>query len=138
VRLENSALANFDLGSKLGAVSGLAGKSTGKDMTIQNFSSDVRVAPEGTKADNINLTVPALGVLTGGGTVSPSNELAFKMNASVGGLGVPFTIAGTTSDPKFAPDMKGMAEGLLKGLGKGNSNQNPLGGLSGLFKKKPN
>ncbi len=139
VRLENSALANFDLGSKLGAVSGLAGKSTGKDMTIQNFSSDVRVAPEGTKADNINLTVPALGVLTGGGTVSPSNELAFKMNASVEGLGVPFTIAGTTSDPKFAPDMKGMAEGLLKGLGgKGNSNQNPLGGLSGLFKKKPN
>jgi len=138
VRLENSALANFDLGSKLGAVSGLAGKSTGKDMTIQNFSSDVRVAPEGTKADNINLTVPAIGVLTGGGTVSPSNELAFKMNASVGGLGVPFTIAGTTSDPKFAPDMKGMAEGLLKGLGKGNSNQNPLGGLSGLFKKKPN
>ena len=46
IRLENSALANFDLGSKLGAVSGLAGKSTGKDLTIQNISSDVRVAPE--------------------------------------------------------------------------------------------
>lgn len=140
IRLENSALANFDLGSKLGAISGLAGKNTGKDMTIQNFSSDVRVAPEGTKADNINLNVPSLGVMTGAGTVSPSNELAFKMNAAVGGLGVPFTIGGTTSDPKFAPDVKGMATGLLKGLtGKGGTNQqNPLGGLTGLFKKKPN
>ncbi len=138
IRLENSALANFDLGSKLGTISGLAGKSTGKDLTIQNFSSDVRVAPEGTKADNINLTVPSLGVLTGAGTVSPANELAFKMNASVAGLDVPLTVSGTTADPKFAPDMKGMAQGLLKNLGKGNSNQNPLGGLSGLFKKKPN
>jgi len=141
VRLENSALANFDLGSKLSAISALGGKQTGNDTTIQNFSSQVRVAPEGTRADNINLTVPSIGVLTGAGTVSPANELAFKMNASVSGLGVPFAVEGTTSDPKFVPDVKGMATGLLKGvLGgqNGNANQNnPLGGLSGLFKKKP-
>ena len=123
IRLENSSLANFDLGSKLAAVSALAGKKTGNDTTIQNFSSDVRVAPEGTRADNLNLTVPAIGVLTGAGTVSPANELAFKMNASVGGVGIPFTIAGTTSDPKFAPDVKGMATGLLKGLFGGSSNK---------------
>ena len=138
IRLENSSLANFDLGSKLSAVSALGGKKTGNDTTIQNFSSDVKVAPEGTQANNINLTVPSIGVLTGGGTVSPANELAFKMNASVGGMGVPFSIEGTTSDPKFVPDVKGMATGLLKGLGKGNSGQqNPLSGISGLFKKKP-
>jgi len=141
VRLENSALANFDLGSKLSAISALGGKQTGNDTTIQNFSSQVRVAPEGTRADNINLTVPSIGVLTGAGTVSPANELAFKMNASVSGLGVPFAVEGTTSDPKFVPDVKGMATGLLKGvLGgqNGNANQNnPLGGLSGLFKKNP-
>ena len=136
VKLENSSLTNFDLGSKLGsAVSALSGKSTGKDLTIQNFSSDVKVAPEGTEANNVNLTVPSLGVLTGGGTVSPSNQLAFKMNAQMGGLGVPFSIQGTTSDPKFVPDVKGMATGLLKNLGK-QGNQNPLGGLSGLFNKK--
>jgi len=138
IRLENSSLANFDLGSKLSAISALEGKKTGNDTTIQNFSSDVKVAPEGTQANNINLTVPSIGVLTGGGTVSPANELAFKMNASVSGMGIPFSIAGTTSDPKFVPDLKGMATGLLKGLSKGNSGQqNPLGGLSGLFKKKP-
>lgn len=140
VRMENATLANFNLGSKLAAISALSGKNTGNDTTIQNFSSDVRVAPEGTQASNVNLTVPAIGVLTGGGTVSPSNELAFKMNASVGGMGIPFGIQGTTSDPKFVPDVKGMATGLLKGLSsKGNTGQqNPLSGITGLFKKKPN
>jgi AsmA protein len=138
VKLENSALANFNLGSKLSSISALSGKSTGNDTTIQNFSSDVRVAPEGTKADNINLNVPSIGVVTGAGTVSPANELAFKLNAAVGGMGIPFTVAGTTSDPKFSPDMKGMATGLLKGFaGKGNGNQNPASNVMGLFKKKP-
>ncbi len=139
VKLENSQLANFNLGSKLSAISALSGKNTGNDTSIQNFSSDVRVAPEGTKADNINLTVPAIGVVTGGGTVSPANQLAFKLNAAVGGLGtIPFTVAGTTSDPKFVPDVAGMATSLLKGLGKGNTNQqSPVNNVMGLFKKKP-
>jgi len=135
VRLENSSLTNFDLGSKLSAISALSGKATGNDLTIQNFSSDVKVAPEGTRANNINLTVPSLGVVTGDGTVSPTNQLAFKMNAAVSGLGVPFSIEGTTSDPKFVPDVKGMAAGLLKGFA-GKGNQNPVSGLTGLFKKK--
>jgi AsmA protein len=138
IRMENSSLANFDLGSKLAAVSALSGKQTGNDTTIQNFSSDVRVAPEGTQANNINLTVPSIGVLTGGGTVSPSNQLAFKMNAALGGLAVPFAVEGTTADPKFVPDVKGIASGLLKNAigGKGTGQQNPINGLSGLFKKK--
>ncbi|HET6180848.1 MAG TPA: DUF748 domain-containing protein, partial [Candidatus Sulfotelmatobacter sp.] len=140
IRMENSSLANFDLGSKLAAISALTGKTTaGNDTSIQNFSSDVRVAPEGTQANNINLTVPAIGVLTGGGTVSPANELAFKMNAAVGGMGVPFAVQGTTTDPKFVPDVKGVAEGLLKGAlaGQGKTGQqNPVNNVMGLFKKK--
>jgi AsmA protein len=131
VKLENSALANFDLGSRLSSVSALDGKKTGNDTMIQNFSSDVKVAPEGTDASNINLTIPSIGVLTGGGTVSPTNELAFKMKAEVSGLGVPFDVSGTTSDPKFAPDVKGIASGLMKGtLG------DKAKGLSSLFGKK--
>jgi AsmA protein len=135
IRLENSSLANFDLGSKLSAISALSGKKTGNDMVIQNFSSDVRVAPEGTKADNINLNVPSLGVVTGAGTVSPNNELAFKMNAALAGMGIPFSVEGTTADPKFVPDVKGMAKGMLKGLG--NAGEKPASSLTGLFKKKP-
>ena len=137
VKLENSTLANFDLASKLSAISSLTGKKTGNDTTIQNFSSDVSVSPEGTKADNINLNVPAIGIVTGAGTVSPGNELAFKMNADVAGVGIPFSVAGTTSNPKFVPDMRGIAAGLLKGLGKGNPNQqNSVNDVMGLFKKK--
>ncbi len=142
IKLENSALAGFNLGSKLSAISALAGKSTGgNDTVIQNFSSDVHVAPEGTKADNINLTIPSLGVLTGAGTVSPSNALDFKMSAALGGMGgIPFFIQGTTSDPKFMPDVKGMAGGLLKNALSGNKTgqqQNPVSNVLGLFKKKP-
>ena len=137
IKLENSTLANFDLASKLAAVSALTGKKTGNDTAIQNFSSDINVSPEGTKAENINLNVPAIGVLTGAGTVSPANQIAFKMNADVAGVGIPFSVAGTTSNPKFVPDMKGIAAGLLKGLGKGNTKQqNSVDTVMGLFKKK--
>jgi AsmA protein len=157
VRLENSALAGFNLGSRLQAISALSGKATGgNDTSIQNFSSDVHVAPDGTRAENINLTIPAFGVLTGAGTVSPGNALNFKMTASLsggavtgvtqmvglgsGGGSIPFFIQGTTSDPKFIPDVKGMAGGMLQQALQGNKanpgQTNPLEGLTGLFKKK--
>jgi len=135
LKLENSALAGFSMGSKMSAISALGGKGANeKDTTIQNFSANVRVAPEGTKADNIDLIVPSLGTVTGAGTVSPSNALAFKMKAD----NIPFLIEGTMSDPKFAPDVKGMAGSLLNDALSGKSGQNnPLSGVSGMFKKKP-
>jgi AsmA protein len=146
VKMENTQLANFNLGEKLGAaVSALSGKNTGNDTTIQNLSSDVKMSPAGTLADNINLTVPAIGVLTGAGTVSPANELAFKMKADVGGMGIPFGVTGTAENPKFTPDVKGIAGGLLQGFlngqGQGKNpqqQQNPVNTVMGLFgKKKP-
>ncbi len=155
VRMSNTALAGFNLGSKLSAISALSGKQTGNDTTIQNLSADVRYAPEGTRLDKIDLVVPSIGTVTGAGTVSPSNALDFKMLANLsggmaGGLtkvaglgsssgGIPVSIGGTTSNPTFMPDVKGMVGNQLKGLmptGKGN---NPLGNIGGLFgKKKPN
>jgi len=157
IRLSNTKLAGFDLGSKLSAVSALSGKHTGgSDTTIQNFSSTVRVAPDGTQANAINLTMPALGVVTGAGTVSPSGALNFKMNANLSGgaagavtqmagLGgqagsVPFMIEGTTSDPKFVPDVKGMAgsavQQAISGKLGGANASNPASSLGGLFGKK--
>jgi AsmA protein len=144
IKMENTQLANFNLGAQLGAaLSALSGKaSTGNDTTIQNFSSDVKMSPAGTEANNINLTVPALGVLTGAGTVSPSNDLAFKMKADVAGTGIPFGVTGTAQNPKFTPDVKGIAGGLIEGYlnqGKGNGQQqqqNPVNTVMGLFGKK--
>ncbi len=155
VKMNNTALAGFNLGSKLSALSALTGKqpSTGNDTQIQNLSSNVRYAPDGTRLDKINLVIPALGTVTGDGTISPSNALSFKMLANLsggiaGGLsqvagagsgGIPVNIGGTTSNPTFTPDMKGIMGSKLKGLipnGTGGKN-NPLGGLGGLLGKKP-
>jgi AsmA protein len=132
VRLSNTQLANYDLGSKLGALSAFTGKAVSSPNTsIQSASLDSRVAPEGMRANNINLDVPAIGVITGAGTVSPAGALAFKMVANLrggiaGGLmkvagtsagqsGIPFAIEGTTSDPKFVPNIGGVALGLATG-----------------------
>ena len=136
VRLANTSLVGFDLGSKLGALSAFAGKAVSKpDTTIQNFSLNARMTPGGTQADNINLNVPAIGVITGAGTVSPSGALNFNMVANLsgglaGGLtkvasvggpqnGVPFTIDGTTSAPHFNANVAGMAGNLAAGAVKG-------------------
>jgi AsmA protein len=155
VKMSNTALTGFNLGSKLSAISALTGKQTGKDTSIQTLTSDVRYTSEGTRLDKINLAMPSLGTVTGAGSISPSNALDFKMVANlnggaVSGLtqmaglgskgtgGIPVTITGTTSNPTFMPDMKGMVNSQLKSLMNGGKT-NPLGGLGGLFgKKKPN
>ncbi len=154
VKLADTQLAGFNLGSKLSAISALSGKQTGSDTAIQNLSTDTRVAPDGTRLDKISLVVPALGTVAGAGVISPGGALDFKMAADLSGTSVtsltqmaglggkgtgaiPFTIQGTTTDPKFMPDVKGMVGSQLKGLLQGGQNtNNPLGGLTGLFGKK--
>ena len=74
------------------------------------------------------------------------------MNAKLGGgvgqltglasaSGLPFLIQGTTSNPTFMPDVKGMVGAKLKGLGGlpgATGGKSPVDALSGLFgKKKP-
>jgi len=159
VKLSNTKLAGFDLGQKLGALSTFAGKAVSNpDTSIENFSTNARVAPEGTRADNLNLTVPAIGVITGAGTVSPAGALDFKMLADLkggmaggltqvasGGKGIAFSITGTTSKPEFVPDVKGLATGLAGGALNGALNGGKVGGvktndavnaLGGLLGKK--
>ena len=157
VRLANTELQNFNLGSQLGSLSAFAGKAVSNPNTaVQNASLNATVSPAGTKADNINLTVPAIGVITGAGTVSPAGDLAFKMLADlqggvVGGLskiagatsgkgGIPFAIEGTTSNPKFVPDLGGAvggAVGAVGGLAKdqlGNVSKAPASGVKNVSK----
>jgi AsmA protein len=155
IKLADSKLQGFSVGSKLAALSKFTGSpSTGSDTVIQNFSATAHVTPAGISTDKVNLTVPSFGVLTGSGTISPNNALNYKMSAALGGTGasglsqvaglggkgasLPFSIEGTTSDPKFVPDVKGMLNSQLKsGLG-GQNGGNVVNSLTGLFgKKKP-
>jgi AsmA protein len=156
IKLSDTKLAGFDLGSKMAAIASLTGGKTGPDTSIQNFSTNVYVAPNGIRTEQINLVIPALGEITGTGTISPNNVLDFKMNAKfgsgslVGGLtqlaglknasagDIPFLIQGTTSDPRFLPDVKSMMGAKMKGLSTGNAKpgQSAVEALTNLFGKK--
>ena len=129
VRLTNAKLAGFDAGSKMSSVPALAGRQTGgKDTSIKDFSTTVRVSPEGVQANGINVDIPALGVISGGGNVSSSGTLNFAMTAKLSGgpgliqntgiggqdQGVPFSIEGTASDPKFVPDVKSIYNAITR------------------------
>jgi AsmA protein len=170
VRIDNTQLAGFDLGSKLSAVSKLTGAHTGNVTTIQVLSANVRAAGGGVQLANIVCVVPGLGSAVGNGTISASQQLNFHLVAKldqsgaggvataalsmigggVGGAasgalknGIPVTITGTSSNPVFTPDVKGLAGGAVnpssilgnatkqgiptKGLGNGLGNA--LGGL---------
>lgn len=176
VGLFNGVLAGFDLGSKMSSVASLAGIKSGKDLNIEKLTTDLRMAPNGLKADNFIAVIPTIGNLTGAGTVDSKNNLDFKMVATLtskagdvaspvssiggllgkgsaggckGGMNVPFQIQGTTADPKFIPDIGGLAAGMFKsqlgclgGLTSGAPKDtgkvpaDAINALGGLFKKK--
>jgi AsmA protein len=152
VRLSNTKLAGFNLGSKMSAISALSGIKSGPDTSIQNFSMDLRYSPSGIQTQNVNLTLPALGVVAGAGTVSPDNALNYTMKADLNGstvsgltqmagLGkssasIPFFVHGTTSDPKFEPDVKGMVKGALGNLTKNPQSNSLVNSIGGFLSKK--
>jgi AsmA protein len=166
VGLFNATLTGFDLGSKLSALSTFTGaKGEGGNTSIEKLTSNLRAAPEGIQLSSLLMVLPALGQLSGNGTVStPGNALNFKMLATlsassgvvnvVGGLTgqrlsgkqqLPFAIQGTASDPKFIPDVKGMAGSMVSSqvgnlLGGSKSQQGQSGGIAGtlgnIFGKK--
>ena len=157
-------LMGYNLGSKLGPIAAFTGNKGSMDTLIQTFSSALRVAPEGIKADNIVLDVPSMGTVTGNGVISSDNSLDFKMllkltggaNNTLGSLtgvsagalssGLPFLIEGKTSSPEFRPSMAGVSKGTLqnslmqamqgKSGAQGQQKPDVKGVLGGLLNKK--
>jgi len=92
-----------------------------------------------------------------GDVASPVSSVGGILGRATGGGGgcksgttVPFQIQGTTADPKFIPDVGGLAAGMLKsqlgcagGLGAAGAKDagvvpaDAVKSLGGLFKKKP-
>ena len=149
INVANTKLTGFDLGSKMTALSALAGVNTGSETVIQQLSSTLRVAPEGIQASNLNLILPQIGAVTGNGTIGANNGLNFKMLAKLnngggvmGGLSqitslgqskgqLPFLIQGTTSNPVFVPDVANAMGQTITAPAKG------VGGIfGGLFGQK--
>jgi len=164
IGLLNAKLAGFDMGSRMAALSAFSGiQGSGPDTSIQKLTANVRVAPEGILTTNLELVMPAIGQLDGGGTISSSNALNLRMVATLSAqsglastLGsltgrsmsknarIPFMVQGTTSEPKFVPDVGGMVGGVVEseaGKALGNDPRtkglsDALGGLFGGKKKK--
>lgn len=155
VRIANTQLAGFDLGQKLGAVQSLAGARTGLNTTIQALSTNLHYGPDGTQLNDLSAVVSSLGSASGAGTITPAGGLNFHLLVKLdsGGVGqiasqtmnmlpgifgtavsqatkngIPVTIAGTTADPMFAPDVSRLGSVLP---GKSSPQSNPLGDALG-------
>jgi AsmA protein len=144
--LDNTHLVGFDLPKKMASIEKLAGIKEGPDTEIQVLSANVRFAPEGTSASEMKLVVPAIGELSGAGTVSPTKALDFKMSAMVhtsgllavvGNKPIPFTVGGTCSEPVFKPDIGAVVKEEMKSI-KNDVGKAAGGMLNGLLggKKK--
>jgi AsmA protein len=142
INLTNGTIAGFSVSSKLGALgsfAGLGGGSKSNDTVIQSLSTNVRVDPGGTHAQDLKVVIQGIGTVTGDANVATGGALNCKMVAHLAGGtggamsqvaslpfgggggkggdsgGIPFSITGTTSNPVFVPDVAGVAGGLAKG-----------------------
>jgi AsmA protein len=152
IDLSNAKLKGFDLSSRMGSVASFAGLAKSSDTLIQMLSSTLRIAPDGMRAETVNLVVSAIGSLTGNGTIAPNGTLDFKMLAKLNNSstaargvsryaslgqpenGIPFRIAGTTANPVFMPDVSGAVDNIVKNPASATAAAKFVGGLLG--KKK--
>ncbi len=155
VELSNTRLAGFNPSSQLKGIVAAATGDTGNVTNIQALRVQLQVAKNGITANNIFLSMPAIGEAVGEGTVSPSGALNFKLrmkvdtSRGVGGkavglltmvngtagktageaaaTGLPVTITGTSSNPIITPDVNGMMKANEKQV---------TNSIMGLFGKK--
>jgi AsmA protein len=145
INIANTKVSGFNLKSRASGLTALAGMPSASDLIIQALNSRLRVAPEGIRAEGIQLVVPSIGSVSGNGSIGNNNALDFKMRAKLEGGGglmggvsaistlgqskgeLPFLIQGTTSNPVFLPDVAGAVAGSLK------SPVQTVEGVSGMF-----
>jgi AsmA protein len=153
LNISNARLTGFSLGKGLAGVASLAGIQSTADTTIQTLSSNLRVAPEGIRTDNLVLIVPELGTVTGNGTIGADSALDFHLVAKLANAGgafgaltqlagvrgglknLPFAVKGTTAKPVFIPDLGSAVAGVTS-TQQTDQNANPVSSILGIFGKK--
>jgi AsmA protein len=115
VRVDNTQLAGFDLGSKLKTLSqltgGKMGSATGSGTNIRSLSMNIREAGGAIQTDNIALDVTGVGTATGAGTVSAAGALNYNVVLKLTGL-----VAGSSGGKAPAAGSAGGNAALLGGL----------------------
>jgi len=140
VELNNTKLVGFDLGARISGVAALAGVKTGDTTVIEKMSFNLRAKDNEIVVNDLSATLPAIGEITGGGTVSPAGSLQFRLNAQIttaqgfgkmgvgllsklnrsksenGAKGLPLNVTGTPNEPIITADMKGIYSSNKKAL----------------------
>jgi AsmA protein len=137
IALDNARLVGFDIGSKIHGIAALSGMKTGDTTEFEKLHVNVRLTGAGVVADQIDAVIPAMGELTGSGTVSPADALDFnlsvrvasatglgkvgvglltKLNGSGGASGVPLRVTGTPDEPYITADVGGLVGKKTKSI----------------------
>ncbi len=143
VTLDNSRLAGYSLGSRLGGALSLAGIHAPADTGIKHAEAILTIAPSGIRADPAQAEFTGLGSMTGKGRMAANGALDFNMLVKLdkgvvgsqgasgllgdsgagrvlGGIlggsadrGIGVHVTGTASAPKFKVDPRAVV-GLLE------------------------
>jgi AsmA protein len=128
IRLNNTNLAGFDLGSKLGPLSSLAGIKSGSGTPIQSLSTNIGVNGGNVRTDNLSVIVPSIGSAAGAGTISAAGALNYnivlKLTGVLGAVGKAGSSAG-------AGGVAGQLMGMIPGGAAGGVAGGMVGNIAG-------
>ncbi len=135
IALDYTRIVGFDIGSKIHGIAALSGLKTGDTTTIEKLRINVHITNALVVVDKIDAVIPAVGELTGSGTVSSPDKLDFnlvaridsaqgiskvgaglltKLNASgetsKSTTGVPLRVIGTPENPNITADVGGIVQ----------------------------
>ena len=79
VSLDNTRLAGYSLGSKLGGALSLAGIKAPQDTVIRHAEANLKIQPAGINADAVSADIVDLGSFTGQGSMAADGKLDFRM-----------------------------------------------------------
>lgn len=121
VNLANAKLTGFNLGGELGTLRSFAGLgNAGMDTDIQTLSAHVRVDGAGTNLQHLNLIVPAIGALSGNGSISSAGQLDCRMVATLAANAVTSAVKNLVPKSRIG-DILGGALGSLTGGASGRA-----------------
>jgi hypothetical protein len=129
IRINNTNLAGFDLGSKLGPLSSLAGIKSGSGTAIQSLSTNINVNAGNVRTDNLSVIVPSIGSAAGAGTISAAGALNYNVVLKLTGiLGAAGGKGGATAG---AGGVAGQLMGMIPGGAAGGAAGSVVGNIAG-------
>jgi AsmA protein len=129
IRIDNTNLAGFDLGSKLGPLSSLAGIKSGSGTAIQSLSANVNINGGNVRTDNVSLVVPSVGSATGAGTISAAGALNYNIILKL--TGVVGALSGKGGAASGAGGIAGQLMGMIPGGAVGGAAGSVIGNYAG-------